>query len=93
MPATNVSEIRERPIQFAAPMVQCFCAGETQTRRIITPQPDLVGRDESGRAVVIRHGRKFFCPFGQAGDRLWIRERWGRPRGIDLWTGRLRRRS
>jgi hypothetical protein len=76
--STNVSEIVERPISFAPLMVQALLVGrKTQTRRIVTPQPDIVGRDEIGRAVAIHQGKPFPCPFGNAGDRLWVRERFG----------------
>ncbi|WP_428938829.1 hypothetical protein [Fontivita pretiosa] len=69
---------RERPITFTAAMVRALLEGrKTQTRRAVVPQPDLTGRDESGRVVAFRDGRRIVCRFGQVGDRLWVRERWG----------------
>jgi len=50
-------------------MVRALLAGtKTQTRRIVKPQPPYRGFDES--ATVIK------CPYGQPGDRLWVRETW-----------------
>jgi hypothetical protein len=75
--ATNVSECVERPIAFAAAMVRAVLDGrKTQTRRLIFPQPDIVGRDGDGNPVAFRAGRPIRCPFGLPGDRLWVRERW-----------------
>jgi len=80
----------ERPIIFSGPMVQAILAGrKTQTRRIIKPQPvhaiALYGADgkPSGNFglcleddwVIDKHVR---CPYGAPGDRLWVRETWGK---------------
>jgi len=61
----------ERPILFSAPMVRAILAGtKTQTRRVCKldfragmPEPEL----QSFRRC---------CPYGQPGDRLWVRETW-----------------
>ena len=83
--------MKERPILFSGPMVRALLAGtKTQTRRICKPQPISVGssgkrrvyRDEdfkrawetykgSGECDANRD-----CPYGQPGDRLWVRETW-----------------
>ncbi len=56
---------RERPILFSGPMVRAILDGrKTQTRRVITPQPD---GDFPFRQR---------CPYGKPGDRLWVRETW-----------------
>ena len=71
---------RARPIIFSAAMVREILAGrKTQTRRVIKPQrtsgpaqiEDLVGTPDA-IAAFIRHK----CPYGQPGDRLWVRETW-----------------
>lgn len=67
----------ERPILFSAPMIRALLAGtKTQTRRVVKPQPD-----EDGLARLagqwIWHDtseRTFRCPYGQPGERLWVRE-------------------
>jgi hypothetical protein len=65
----------ERPILFSAPMVRALLAGtKTQTRRVVKGwplewlkpgmfTPEYVALPENGA-----------CPYGQPGDRLWVRE-------------------
>lgn len=61
--------MRERPILFSGPMVRALLAGtKTQTRRIVKPQP----------AGAWAAPGKTSCPYGQPGDRLWVRETWAR---------------
>jgi hypothetical protein len=83
MPATA---IKERPIPFTGEMVRAILDGrKAQTRRVVNPQPFP---DENGDCLV-RHpdGRPLAwperaydgvmpCPYGQPGDRLWVRETW-----------------
>jgi hypothetical protein len=69
--------MKERPILFSAPMVRAILAGQkTQTRRVVKgmalewlqPEgftPDFTASPENG-----------LCPYGQPGDRLWVRETW-----------------
>ncbi|EGH20991.1 hypothetical protein PSYMO_05590 [Pseudomonas amygdali pv. mori str. 301020] len=93
-----MSEIKERPILFSAPMVRAILSGQkTVTRRAVKVQPfDLSWsrRDHrfeymAGRAVngdeidgfyaySTRSGGEWSakCPYGQPGDRLWVRETW-----------------
>ncbi len=53
--------MKERPILFSAPMVRAILDGrKTQTRRVVKHQP--IPPDA------------FPCPYGQPGDRLWVRE-------------------
>lgn len=80
-----------RPILFSAPMVRAILEGrKTQTRRIIkapapTQFPEWFDRasweDDFGLVVRDRQGvgRGTWTresPFGQPGDRLWVREAW-----------------
>lgn len=81
--------MRERPILFKGPLVQAVLAGrKTVTRRLLTPQPEQSDIIAAWRW----YGRTFAggwsltgtppdamlkdCPFGQPGDRLWVRETW-----------------
>jgi hypothetical protein len=70
--------MRERSILFARDMVLALRAGQkTQTRRLITPQPDGVHQID-GQPIRVTHGsRELRFPFGAVGDRLWVREKWG----------------
>lgn len=65
---------------------------KTQTRRVIKPQPDIKLEDYGNGFAQIAHwkdpsrllmrmwlngeGFNDFCPYGQVGDRLWVRETW-----------------
>lgn len=76
--------MRERPILFSAPMVRALLAGtKTQTRRIAEPvkHPDLGNLYDAGALVLEREPQHVIdraCPYGQPGDRLWVRESfWG----------------
>ncbi len=67
--------MKERPILFSAPMVRALLDGsKTQTRRVVKPTPEWIG--QSG--VLSYRGRvglpHALCPYGQPGDRLWVRE-------------------
>ncbi|HFT6991356.1 MAG: hypothetical protein KH046_00600 [Stenotrophomonas maltophilia] len=78
-----------KPILFGGAMVRAILSGaKTQTRRAIKPQPfeasalDAPGQyrpsfDESGRLRIATSSGVLLlaCPFGQPGDRMWVRER------------------
>jgi len=62
--------MREKPIIFNGEMVRAIIDGrKTQTRRVIKPQPNGAWA-APGRTM---------CPYGQPGDRLWVRETWSHP--------------
>lgn len=81
--------MKEHPILFSGLMVQAILDGrKTQTRRIIKPQPEaddcgfwfpskahkkklVYETDESFKRWLLH---SFRCPYGQPGDRLWVRE-------------------
>ncbi|WP_397321977.1 hypothetical protein [Pantoea agglomerans] len=69
--------MRERPIIFNADMVRAVLDGrKTQTRRVMKVQPHAGVRNspfvKSG--IEDGHGKELVCPFGEVGDRLWVRE-------------------
>jgi hypothetical protein len=74
--------MKEGPILFSAPMVRAILDGsKTQTRRIMREQvcePGIVQVAGPGYCEIINeHGVQipgFQCPYGQPGDRLWVRE-------------------
>jgi len=66
--------IRERPILFSGPMVRAILEGrKTMTRRIVK-HPPFESNDE-GLLTEWAIGN-IKCPYGQPGDRLWVRETW-----------------
>lgn len=73
--------MKDRPILFSAPMVRAILSGQkTQTRRIITSrhikfaQPSLDAAIERSPSLAAA-----FSPYGQTGDRLWVREAFSGP--------------
>lgn len=84
--------MKERPILFSAPMVRAILSCQkTQTRRVVKPQPEwtdpstawLNGDGHSGPGWYAHNedypeeGSLFYrCPYGQPGDRLWVKETW-----------------
>ncbi|MFY3459502.1 hypothetical protein [Achromobacter xylosoxidans] len=82
--------MRERPILFSGPMVRAILAGnKTQTRRVAKPvrHPDLGNVYTPGALVLEREPQHVIdraCPYGQPGDRLWVRETWNR---FEPWAG------
>lgn len=81
--------MRERPILFSGPMVRAILEGQkTVTRRLIKPQPETTEKRlrELGAWVegltLAQHVNNAWqagfinenCPYGEVGDRLWVRE-------------------
>ena len=91
-----MSEIKERPILFSAPMVRAILEGrKTVTRRALNER----ALKNIGYGVQLGECHELpsdgplhpnsigyyndFCPFGQPGDRLWVRETWAQPANLD----------
>ncbi|WET08663.1 hypothetical protein P3S72_19405 [Pseudomonas sp. D3] len=73
-----MSQIKERPILFSAPMVRAILEGrKTVTRRAVKfPFIDrAVGCELSGNEIGPEEIRNN-CPYGVPGQRLWVRETW-----------------
>ncbi len=73
-----MSPTKERPILFSAPMVRAILEGrKTVTRREVKKQAALdclaTGFEPAFLALL---GNADLCPYGQPGDRLWVRETW-----------------
>ncbi|MCK9706175.1 hypothetical protein [Pseudomonas syringae] len=83
-----MSQVKERPMLFSAPMVCAILEGrKTVTRRALKVQPHIdssgnfcVGRSNYGQDIygkpVTKHFVSSDCPYGQPGDRIWVREAW-----------------
>lgn len=74
--------MKEYPIIFTIEMVREILSGnKTQTRRVIRPQPgDLIRWNpillNGYGGWTDEHGKPMPCPYGDVGDRLWVRETW-----------------
>ncbi|MDU4250513.1 hypothetical protein [Pseudomonas sp.] len=87
--------MRERPILFSGSMVRAILEGrKTVTRRAMNPQPLLDGHfwtyggagwsDRINSITpVAGHSLARGCPYGQPGDRLWVREAWTADAQVD----------
>ncbi|WP_140186947.1 hypothetical protein [Providencia stuartii] len=83
--------MKERGIIFNSEMVRAILDGrKTQTRRVMKVQPVLNGnwweaygaawgKENKSVPVVPCHSLANNCPYGQVGDRLWVRETWQGP--------------
>ena len=86
--------MKEHPILFSTPMVKAILEGrKTMTRRVVKPQPEnkLQGyylngayawRDPELNLDEYPYGNYTSCPYGQVGDRLWVRETWHQDTGL-----------
>lgn len=79
--------MRERPIRLKAHEVRAILSGaKSQTRRAVEPPPDhradWIRSDMNNvwhagiKAGQVPEFGSWKCPFGQPGDRLWVRETW-----------------
>lgn len=77
--------MKEIPILFSRDMVRAILEGrKTITRRVIKPQPFQMNerRFQTHKGSMLYDYNSFIkkmlsrCPFGQTGDKLWVRETW-----------------
>lgn len=78
--------VKERPILFSGPMVRAILDGrKTQTRRMLTyKHAKRLGLETCGEELVTSDGPYWdgsfeggkvpWCPYGQPGEQLWVRE-------------------
>lgn len=86
--------MKERPILFSDQRVRALLSGQqSQTRRIMKSQLFGPGQDNhegcygidvlnnhlQGNRVMGMENLSYHCPYGQPGDRLWVRETWRGP--------------
>lgn len=73
---------RIRPIPFRGEMICGILADrKTQTRRLVTPQPELGDHgwqwpSNIARSMVEIRDMASLGPYGRRGDKLWVRETW-----------------
>jgi hypothetical protein len=81
--------MKTRPILFSGAMVRALLAGtKTQTRRVMKPQPVWVAEPNVPFATVDADPKGIIaCPYGQPGDRLWVRENFSGPHCMDAAHG------
>jgi len=74
--------MKERPILFSAPMVKAILSGsKTMTRRVV--KQDREGLlDCRPTPAWDAFWKCVACPYGQPGDRLWVRETWAAIDGV-----------
>lgn len=99
----STTAVKEHPILFSGEMVRAILDGrKTQTRRVVKRKGWLVcgAAAEPYHAITQRRSGKGYaavrtecypCPYGQPGDRLWVRETWAETVNIDChpdWPGR-----
>jgi len=81
--------MKERPVIFNSEMVRAILNGrKTQTRRALNwkrqPYTEMAERDDGSLWPWAEDGERggdiwFSCPFGEVGDRLWVREAYQGP--------------
>lgn len=90
---SSATSVRERPILFSGAMVRALLdARKTVTRRVVKithRTPGLAAALLPPAGIAPRpHVAAELCPYGQPGDRLWVREGWG----YEPWTEESERR-
>lgn len=91
--------MKETGLMFKAPLVRSILDGsKTQARRVVKPQPVIepsgiakwegpANRMWCGGADIGTSLLRSFCPFGQAGDRIYVRETFVQGFNADPVTG------
>lgn len=79
--------MKERPILFSGPMVRAILEGRKTVTRRAVKDTGLYAIDAAihGNEVALREREALStrCPFGQPGDRLWVREAWAADAQVD----------
>ncbi len=90
---TTTIQVKEKPILFCGEMVNAILSGnKIQTRRVIKPQPKIIishinvwgyKKGIMNCPVGSKNFIEDYSPYGQVGDRLWVRETWGAIKNYD----------
>lgn len=81
--------MKERPILFSAPMVRAILAGtKTQTRRAAKGRALEWLAPGMFTPAFVADPANDMCPYGQPGDRLWVREAFAHWTTRELFSGR-----
>ena len=85
--------MKERPILFSAPMVRAILSGvKTQTRRVYKPKPGFPFQDGEITPTTQDSWMEWGpCPYGEHGDRLWVKETWNYQGWSSVWENGGRR--
>ncbi|RUI20259.1 hypothetical protein [Pseudomonas aeruginosa] len=79
--------MKERPILFTGPMVRAILEGRKTVTRRAVKDTGFYAIDAAihGNEVALREREALStrCPFGQPGDRLWVREAWAADAQVD----------
>jgi len=83
--------MKERPILFSGPMVRAVLEGrKTMTRRVVKLRYGadvVVTNGQVWKPARVDYAGYVDCPYGQVGDRLWVREAFSGPHCMDASDG------
>lgn len=83
--------MKERPILFSGPMVRAILEGrKTMTRRVVKLRYGadvVVTNGQVWKPARVDYAGYVDCPYGQVGDRLWVREAFSGPHCMDASDG------
>ena len=76
--------MKETPVIFSGESVRAILDGcKTMTRRVVKPQPAVEAVMCDSYLPALIDGDYRACPYGQPGDRLWVKETWAVARHFD----------